>query len=184
MFGRATVIVVSGLPCSGKSTLATSLSTRLGWPLLAKDRFKETLFDTLGVGDRAWSRTLSAAAYELLFQQAIELAHLQQSFIIEGNFRHGEHEVKIAGLVALGMALVQAHCHATPDLLIKRFNERMHRRHRGHADAENSAEIMRELATSVQRPLDIEGDVVDCASDESDTVWCEHAAERVLLALA
>src|SRR5215831_9654606 len=155
MSRRATVIVVSGLPCSGKSTLATCLSTRLGWPLLAKDRFKETLFDTLGVGDRAWSRKLGTAAYQILFSQATELAQLHQCFIVEGNFRHGEHAAEFAALAAMGMNFVQAHCHATPDLLIKRFNERIHR-HRGHVDAESSLEITQELATTVQRPLDIE----------------------------
>jgi predicted kinase len=56
-----TLLVVTGAPATGKSTIATRLATTLGWPLLAKDDLKEALFDVLGTGDRQWSRRLSDA---------------------------------------------------------------------------------------------------------------------------
>src|SRR5882757_1320731 len=56
MSTQITVVLVSGLPGSGKSMLAECLRQRLSWPLLAKDNLKEILFDTLGVRDRDWSR--------------------------------------------------------------------------------------------------------------------------------
>lgn len=52
---------------SGKSTLAAALASLLDLPLIAKDRFKEILFDALGVGDMEWSRRLGAAAVALQF---------------------------------------------------------------------------------------------------------------------
>jgi predicted kinase len=64
------LVVVTGASGSGKSTIAQDLASELGLPLLAKDDVKEALFDTLGVGDRDWSRRLGVATYEILFAVA------------------------------------------------------------------------------------------------------------------
>ena len=41
------VIVISGPPASGKTTLSITLSEKLGLPILAKDTIKESLLDSL-----------------------------------------------------------------------------------------------------------------------------------------
>ncbi len=65
--GERIVVVVTGLPASGKTTLSRRLSEALNLPLLSKDLIKESLFDVLGVNDRAWSLQLGAAAMEVLW---------------------------------------------------------------------------------------------------------------------
>ncbi|MGH3781976.1 MAG: hypothetical protein ACRDRO_15490 [Pseudonocardiaceae bacterium] len=42
MAGKRSVVLISGAPGAGKSTLATPLTAALDLPLLAKDRIKET----------------------------------------------------------------------------------------------------------------------------------------------
>jgi adenylate kinase family enzyme len=42
------VVIVSGAPGAGKSTMAGPLAGELGFPLLSKDVIKETLFDVVG----------------------------------------------------------------------------------------------------------------------------------------
>jgi hypothetical protein len=78
-------VYVSGAPGSGKSSLAVPLAAELGYPLLAKDRIKETLHDALGAPepDRAWSRRLGGAAMELLWALAADAP----AVVIEANFR-------------------------------------------------------------------------------------------------
>lgn len=51
MESRLPLVLVTGLPASGKTTLAQGLAAMLELPLIAKDRYKELLFDVLGVKD-------------------------------------------------------------------------------------------------------------------------------------
>src|SRR5579863_1117877 len=89
---RRRLVLVSGPPASGKTTLAAPLAAELGFALLGKDRIKETLGDWLAVepavlGDGSsaagrpgadpaaepgWSRRLGAAAMELLWALAAD----------------------------------------------------------------------------------------------------------------
>lgn len=82
------VVVVSGAPAAGKSTLAGPLALTLGFPLLSKDVIKEALFDHLGHVDddeRTSSRKLGAASMELLWRIASDSPRV----VIEANFRSG-----------------------------------------------------------------------------------------------
>jgi predicted kinase len=62
------VVLVSGAPGAGKTTVAVPLAAALGLPLLSKDQIKETIFDALDFtdGDLEASRRASAAAMQLL----------------------------------------------------------------------------------------------------------------------
>jgi adenylate kinase family enzyme len=46
-------VLVTGLPGSGKTTLAGPIASRLNVPLIAKDHIKELLADHLGLGPLA-----------------------------------------------------------------------------------------------------------------------------------
>ena len=77
------VILVNGLPATGKTTLARRLATDLRLPLLAKDAIKETLFDTLGWSDRVWSRRLGAVTFTLLYMLLEEQLRAGRSCVVE-----------------------------------------------------------------------------------------------------
>ena len=160
-----TLIAITGLPASGKSTLARELARRLRAPVLAKDSIKEPLLDVLGHGDRAHSRRLSDASFAVLFALAREmLAHLASGtaahvgpgpaaprapaqptgsaqppvLILEGNFRPGEHEAPFERLLSQGARLVQIECRVEESVRAQRLRHRASdpARHSGHADAE------------------------------------------------
>lgn len=92
------LLLITGLPGTGKTTLARTLAARYHVPLLAKDLIKEPLLDALGAGDAAHSRALSDISFRVLFALAHEAARAGVDVILEGNFRAGEHEQPLRGL--------------------------------------------------------------------------------------
>jgi predicted kinase len=65
-----TLIVVSGAPGTGKSTIANALGAALRFPVLSLDPVKEALADVLGLGDEDWSNRVGDAAAEVVFRLA------------------------------------------------------------------------------------------------------------------
>ena len=139
------LIVVTGLPATGKSTLARELARLLQAPLVGKDMIKEPLLDVLGAGDDVHSRLLSTASFAILFTLARELLACRPRVIVEGNFRPGEHERAL--LQALpprsepADAILQILCRVEESERIARLKQRAADpgRHAGHRDAVRAA---------------------------------------------
>ncbi len=181
-----TLIAITGLPASGKSTLARELARRLRAPLLAKDSIKEPLLDVLGPGDRSHSRRLSDASFAILFALAREmLAHLASGaaapraraqppvLILEGNFRPGEHEAPFKRLLLQGGRLVQIECRVEESVRAERLRQRASdpARHSGHRDAE----LVIAAANAVAGFLALPGKRVgfDSGAPEANFDWLE-----------
>ncbi len=149
-----TLIVITGLPATGKSTLARELSARLRVPWLGKDMIKEPLLDALGAGDRAHSRSLSDASFAVLFAVASQMIRHRATLILEGNFRPGEHEPAMAALLAAGVRLVQIECRLEESARIQRVRRRESdpRRHPGHRDADLLSADLRAAAGFLDLP--------------------------------
>jgi predicted kinase len=165
-------IVIGGPPCAGKSTLSRTVGARRGWPVLAKDDYKELVFDRLGAHDDAWSRRVGVLAWDLLFREAELLLAAGASCVLEGNFRteHGPRLRRIAERVeqrvesgASRVRFVEIRCRAPGDVLLARFRQRVAagERHPGHDDAAVLARIGPALAAAEVEPLDLGGAVLD-----------------------
>ena len=146
------LVLVSGCPGAGKTTLAAPLAAELGYTLLSKDGIKETLHDGLGApaADRVWSRRLGAAAMELLWALAAGTAPV----VLEANFRpRSAYERGRIG--ALCAPPVEVHCACPLDLAARRYNDRAAARHPVHAVQYLTADDLAEF----DRPVAI-GDVI------------------------
>src|SRR4051812_3777615 len=121
------LIVVSGLPGSGKTSLARQLAAELGWPLLSKDDIKEALFDALGTGDLSHANQLSRAAHLAMYA----VARSMPNGILEAFFLPGLAE---ADLTALNRPLIQIHCTCPVEIALDRYRRRASDpdRHWGH----------------------------------------------------
>lgn len=82
------VVVVSGAPGTGKSTIGAALSKALEIPFFSLDEVKEALGDSLGTGDEGWSDRLGDAAAEVVFR----LAETQSPAVLEGWWRRERRE--------------------------------------------------------------------------------------------
>ena len=135
--GESLIIVVTGLPGTGKTTFARALGKRYRVPVLCKDAIKEPLLDVLGAADAAASRRLSDASFAALFAMARELAGVRQSMVLEGNFRPGEHEPPLRAALA-SAAIAQVLCTADELERLARLSKRDSdpARHPGHRDRE------------------------------------------------
>jgi predicted kinase len=152
---QVSLIVVSGAPGTGKSTIAAALAADLGWPLLALDTIKETLADVLGLGDEAWSGRLGDAAAEIIFRQAAQF----QAAVAEGWWRGERRERALREFAGA----VEVFCRCEPQIAAQRMRARLGAgRHPIHRDVINPSIMDRAaaLAASVT-PLRLGAALVD-----------------------
>jgi predicted kinase len=170
---KSGLIVITGLPGTGKTTLARLLARRYAIALIAKDTIKEPLLDVLGC-DRAQSRTLSNVSFAVMFAIARQLLASRCDAILEGNFRVGEHEVPLRAALAEELAsVVQVLCRVAETRRRARMAARAgdSTRHPGHRDAgqmEPSPECDAFLDLPGERMVFDGGD--DAVSAESELV--------------
>jgi len=151
------LLIVSGLPCAGKTSIAERLADELSLPLMTKDGIKEQLFHILGWSDRDWSKKLSQASVELLLYFTEAQLAAGNSMIIECNFQPDLATPRLRAIQARYAAvLFQVYCRADPDTLYERFKARTGRRHPGHVDEQYLAEFHVKLEQAGQETLDLD----------------------------
>lgn len=145
---RPILILVTGAPASGKSTITARLAADLRLPLFAKDDVKELLADSLDVSGFDWSRRAGKTSFFLLDWLAVRLLSAGQSVILEANFdRRYLNEWGFPKTAAEVQArIVEIFCRAEPPVLIQRYTERFESggRHPIHHDREHLEGTLRE----------------------------------------
>lgn len=160
----ALIIVITGLPCTGKTTLGRYVACALNLPFIHKDGIKESLFDSLGWRDRDWSRKLGVATYSVLDYLLSVLMPVGVSFVVESNFDPDKAGARLAFLVEQhGYSSVQILCKADGATLMQRFRARSESgdRHPGHVDNTNLDELVPQLLKGRLDPLALAGPLIE-----------------------
>jgi predicted kinase len=170
-----TLIVVSGAPGTGKSTVAAALAADLRWPLLALDPLKEALADVLGLGGEDWSDRVGDAAAEVVFR----LAAAFPNAVAEGWWRGARRERaqrEFAGAI-------EVFCRCDPETAVRRMRDRHGSgRHPIHRDVINPSILDRAqaLAATVV-PLGLGTSLVEINTEQPGSADRAIASARTAL---
>jgi len=133
------IIVLAGMPASGKSTIATKLGRAFGMPILEKDALKEAIFDTIGFQNYAEKRKTDHAANAVLLRCTRALLESGQSVILDNNFDESSAAVLDDMIREYDCQCVTVFLGGDNDVFYHRYVERdrLHLRHLGHVVQEH-----------------------------------------------
>lgn len=174
-----TLLIVNGLPASGKTTLARRLACDLALPAFCKDDFKDAIFGRLGWSDRDWSRRVGVTTYDPLMLVAEAELAAHRSILLEANFHPELSTGEFLRLRKLHVFRpIQVYCRADPDILIARYWARADsgERHPGHVDIESREEI-EEALRGKHAPMALGGTVIEV--DTGNGMAYEEVLETV-----
>lgn len=181
---RPTLIIVSGPPGAGKSTIGLRIATEFRLPLMSKDAIKESLFDTLGWDGREWSKRVGMASLELLYDFVEEQLQVDRSVIAESNFYREFDAPKLSAIQSRqDCSLLEVYCTAANSTLMARYVARVEsgERHPGHVDSLIYHEVREKLEAGAWSPLNVDGnvhlvDTNDMATVDYDALFAAIAA--------
>jgi uncharacterized protein len=164
------VVLVGGLPGSGKTTLARALGEELGWAVLSSDVVRRDL----APGVDRYTPQAMAAVYEELFRQA--RGHLRRgtSVILDASWINADERAQAAQVgTQMQAELVELECACAGNIAAERLR---HRLERHDDDSEASLSVRTMMATQMDPwptavPLDTTGGTTE-------------AVERALSAMA
>lgn len=187
--GKPLLIIVNGLPGTGKTTLARRLAADVRLPVFSRDGMYETLYDALKCHINGLPALIGPATFTLLYSVAGALLTAGQSLIVEGffgrpelrsaEFRHLQHTSDFEPL--------QIVCKADGEVLVERFLARVGtvERHVGHRDSDlewleqNKERLLQGRLT----PLSLGGQVVEIDTTTPDSFDYADVLQRVHAAL-
>lgn len=180
---KSVLILVSGLPATGKTSLSKGMARHLGLPLISKDTIKEILFDGVGHGSREWGEKLNAPTYKLLNYFVQQQLQSNQSVIIETPY---DDDFPRAEYIALqsqyDFDCVQVMCYAEPQVLVDRFIARINApdRHPGHNDQEALDDFRNSITHAGKvRPLDLRSDVYELDTTDFSKINSETLLKKL-----
>ena len=171
------IIITTGRPAAGKSTLSKWLSQELAIPFVSKDNIREVLFNRLGWKDRVWAQLLGQASVDLMFYFAEMQLEVGRSLILDNAFDPALSASRFTALKAKYNAeTIQIICNSNHETLFDRFKERAASgiRHPGHGDENVFDELRSSLAREQSPIMDIGGTIIEV--DTTDFAKLDYKA--------
>lgn len=156
---RKRLVMVNGVPASGKSSVAAALVAATGWPRLTLDTLKGPFLAELAPVDRLMNRRLGRASYNAIFDLIGEAPG--GTFVMDAWFGFQPIALLHDGLARAGVTdVAEIWCHAPPEVIGARYAARVATRDPGHPgleyvhELEALAERARPMAVGPVRAVD------------------------------
>lgn len=188
MTGKPVLIIVNGLPGTGKTTLARRLAADVQLPIFSRDGLYETLYDALECRSGGSPPLLGSAAFTLLYAVIGSVLAAGQSVIVEQFF--GRPALRTAELLNLqhqyDFEPFQILCRTEGSVLLERFLARVRaeERHGGHQDQEWLEQNTARLLHGQLAPLALGGQLVEIETTTPDSFNYADLLKQVRAALA
>lgn len=138
---QKTVILVNGIPASGKSSLAKMISEHFSLPYLILDQFKEPFMDIYPKLSRDQNRQLGRAAYQALWK-TVALSPLGCVYVIDAWFGFQPKEMLVDYLQEAQVTRVlEIWNQISGTLACERYQKRIAQRPAGHPGEEYLPEL-------------------------------------------
>ena len=180
------LIITTGRPAAGKSTLAKWLSKELGIPFFSKDNVREVLFESLGSKDRKWAQTLGRTSVDIMFYLAEMQFEAGCSVILDNSFDPSLSASRFQALKAkYGIETIQIVCDSDQETLFNRFRERAiaGNRHQGHGDNDVLEDLRVYLGKEQSLVMDIGGTIIGVDTTDFSKVDYRAILNDVKLAI-
>jgi uncharacterized protein len=149
---RVALVLVGGLPGTGKTTVATALAEELGWTVLRSDEVRK---DLAGVGhtvrsehayrEGIYTAEATDATYGELLARARALLEMGEPTILDASWADARWRARAASVAdSTHSDLVELRCELDPDVAAARL---AHREARGEDASDATAQIAARMAT-------------------------------------
>lgn len=136
------LVLVNGVPASGKSGVARALSSATGWPVLSLDTIKNAFLTEIEGVDRAFNRQLGRASLKAMFA-LLKDAPAGSTVIMDAWFGFQPREFLTDLIATSGTELVaEIWCSAPPETIGARYGARAGSRPAGHPGVEYIPELI------------------------------------------
>lgn len=119
------LIIMTGAPASGKSSIAEDVGKKIGVDVISKDEFKIELFEKYGFTSHAEKKKLSIQGEKIMYDTIKKYVEQNTDLIVDNNFKHFNVVREILSQAHIDVEVKCIYCIADYDILAKRYNERI-----------------------------------------------------------
>lgn len=127
------LIILTGAPASGKSSIAKAVGKELGIDVISKDGFKIELFEKYGFTNHAEKKKLSIMGEEMMHETIKKYVMQNKDLFVDNNFKHFDSIRDILENTEVIVEIRCIYCVADYDILAKRYNDRIRNGNRHQA---------------------------------------------------
>jgi predicted kinase len=180
------LIITTGRPAAGKSTLAKWLSKELGVPFVSNDNVRDLLFKGLGWKDRKSAQLLGRTSNDIMFYFAEMQLEAGCSLILDHAFDPLLSAPKFQALkTKYSIEIIQIICNSDRETLFNRFHERAKsgNPHPSPGDEEVLDELRAYLEKEQSLVMDIGGTIIEIDTTDFAKVDYQAILQAVTIAM-